>query len=99
MKMPRYTFRSAVMALCALGVLAPAVQAVSSARSQEQGTMIVAAADCYAIGQRVASQNGGTLARASASTQGGQPVCVIVVLVPGKDGQRPRRAEFVVPQN
>ena len=59
----------------------------------------VAQADCYAVGQRVASQNGGTLAKATLSSQGGQPVCVIVVLVPGKDGQRPRRAEFVVPAN
>ena len=30
-------------------------------------------------------------------TRGGQQVCVIVVLVPGKDGQRPRRSEIVVP--
>jgi hypothetical protein len=29
--------------------------------------------------------------------RGGQQVCVIVVLGPGQDGQRPRRAEFVVP--
>lgn len=56
-------------------------------------------ADCYAIGQQVAAQNGGQLARASAANRGGQQVCVIVVLVPGKDGQRPRRAEFVVPAN
>ena len=55
--------------------------------------------DCYAIGQQVAAENGGTLARASASEQGGQPVCVIVVLVPGKEGQRPRRAEIVVPRS
>ena len=32
------------------------------------------AADCYAIGQRVAAQNGGTLARATQSVQGGKPV-------------------------
>lgn len=56
-------------------------------------------ADCYAIGQQVAAQNGGQLARASAANRGGQQVCVIVVLVPGRDGQRPRRAEFVVPAN
>lgn len=55
--------------------------------------------DCYAIGQQVAAENGGTLARASASEQDGQPVCVIVVLVPGKEGQRPRRAEIVVPRS
>lgn len=57
------------------------------------------AADCYAIGQRVAAQQGGQLAKASPDTQGGQPVCRIVVLLPGKDGQRPRRAEIVVPAN
>ena len=59
----------------------------------------LAAGDCYAIGQQVAAQQGGTLAKASPATEGGQPVCRIVVLLPGKDGQRPRRAEFVVPQN
>ena len=58
----------------------------------------LAQGDCYAIGQQIAAQNGGTLARASPSTQGGQPVCVIVVLVPGKDGERPRRVQMVVPQ-
>jgi hypothetical protein len=59
----------------------------------------VAAADCFSIGQQVAAQNGGTLARATPATQDGQPVCRIVVLLPAKEGERPRRAEFVVPQN
>lgn len=59
----------------------------------------LAAADCYAVGQQVAAQEGGTLAKASPDTQGGQPVCRIVVLLPGKDGQRPRRTEIVVPAN
>ncbi|MGO4837274.1 hypothetical protein AB4144_34000 [Rhizobiaceae sp. 2RAB30] len=64
------------------------------------GDMIsLVAADCYAIGQQVAAENGGTLAKASPSTQGGQAVCRIVVLLPAKAGERPRRAEFVVPQN
>ena len=57
------------------------------------------AADCFALGQQIAAENGGTLARASPATQGGRPVCRIVVLLPGKDGERPRRAEFVVPQD
>jgi hypothetical protein len=56
------------------------------------------AANCYAVGQQVAAQKGGTLAKASPSSRGGRQVCVIVVLVPGKDGQRPRRTEVVVPQ-
>lgn len=59
--------------------------------------MPAAAADCYAVGQRVAAQNGGQLAKARPDTRHGKTVCVIVVLIPAKDGQRPRRAEIVVP--
>lgn len=59
--------------------------------------LVSVAGDCHAIGQQVAAQNGGTLARASAERRGSQTVCVIVVLVPAKDGQRPRREEIVVP--
>ncbi len=91
-------FRLAATALCAGGLFVSSVSA-SSLRSSESGEYIVAAADCYSVGQQVADQYGGTLARASESSQGGQPVCVIVVLVPGKDGQRPRRVEVVVPAN
>lgn len=61
-----------------------------------ESTVQVAGADCYSIGQQVAADNGGTLAKASVTTRDGQTFCVIVVLVPGKEGQRPRRAEFVV---
>ena len=57
------------------------------------------AADCYSIGQRIAAQNGGQLANVSQTDRGGQPACVVVVLIPGKDGGRPRREEFVVPAN
>lgn len=59
--------------------------------------MVAQGADCYAIGQRVAAQMGGQLAAASAENQGGQTVCRIVVLVPGGNGERPRRTEVVVP--
>jgi hypothetical protein len=83
--------------LVTAGALA-AVQAPSvPASAASDGSYQVAAADCYSIGEQVAAQNGGTLAKASASTQGGRSVCVVVVLVPGKDGQRPRRVEVVVP--
>lgn len=96
MRTLRSHFRTATLALCAGLIAAPASAAPAAAQDEP---VVVAAADCYAIGQRVAEQNGGTLAKASQSTRGGQPVCVIVVLVPGKDGQRPRRSEIVVPQN
>ena len=58
-----------------------------------------AAADCYGIGQQIAAQNGGQLANVREANKGGQTVCVVVVLVPGKDGGRPRREEFTVPAN
>ena len=65
-----------------------ASQAVAS--PADSGEVMTAAADCYSVGEQVAAQYGGTLAKASQQNNGGQIVCVIVVLVPGKDGQRPR---------
>jgi len=84
-------FRSAVIAPVA-------ALALTTAGFADQ-PLVVAQADCYAIGQQVAAERGGQLARASEANQGGRPVCVVVVLVPGKDGQRPRRTEIVVPRN
>jgi hypothetical protein len=91
--------RPIVAALCAATMFAAQASATPVLAAGEEGVELVAAADCYAIGQQIAAQNGATLAKASQANQGGQPVCVIVVLVPGKDGQRPRRQEFVIPQN
>lgn len=82
-------FWSSVAPVSALPAL-PASPSVPERAQLAQG-------DCYAIGQQIAAQNGGTLAMATPEDRGGQRVCVIVVLVPGQDGQRPRRAEFVVP--
>ncbi len=98
MKTFRPFIAAALAGLLSLGV---AVQPGEAARVDvydPQAPVVLIASDCYAIGEQVAAQYGGTLAKASQSTQGGQPVCVIVVLVPGKDGQRPRRTEVVVPQ-
>ena len=79
-------FRTFLLALFAGLVLAGSLAAPASA-----------APDCHAIGQRHAAQAGGQLARATPETRNGQEVCVIVVLMPAKDGQRPRRNEIVVP--
>jgi hypothetical protein len=57
----------------------------------------VQAADCYALGLQLAAEYGGQLARATPVVQDGQQVCRIVILVPGQEGARPRRAEYVVP--
>jgi hypothetical protein len=59
--------------------------------------VVTVAADCYAVGMRVAQQEGGQLAKATPESRGGGTVCVVVVVVPAKDGQRPRRKEVVVP--
>lgn len=84
-------------ALAAAALLASQVAAQPIGRPERIDPFVTVQADCYSIGQEIAAQNGGTLARASQSEQGGQTVCVIVVLVPGKDGERPRRQQFVVP--
>lgn len=55
------------------------------------------AGDCASIGQQVAAQQGGTLTKATPAVQNGVPVCIVVVLVPGRDGERPRRVELAVP--
>ncbi|MGE0501445.1 MAG: hypothetical protein AB7I79_07225 [Rhizobiaceae bacterium] len=81
-------------------LLLAASQAIATPAMQPSApeTIVLASGDCYAVGQQIASQNGGQLAKATLSKRGGQNVCVIVVLVPAKDGGRPQRAEFVVPQ-
>ncbi|CAN7429394.1 hypothetical protein [Mesorhizobium sp. LjNodule214] len=99
MKTLRSHFRTATLALAAAGLFASQATAMSVVAPGDPQPIVLAASDCYAIGQQVAEQNGGTLAKASQTTRGGQAVCVIVVLVPGKDGQRPRRSEIVVPLN
>lgn len=89
-------FSIVVAAAVSVAVSCLATAAPSLAQSSPAAPQF-AAADCYAVGQRVAAQNGGTLARASEASQGGRTVCVIVVVVPARDGQRPRRMEVVVP--
>lgn len=60
--------------------------------------VFVQAADCYAIGEEQAAAQGGDLATATDAVQNGQPVCRVIVLVPGQNGTRPRRVEIIVPK-
>lgn len=50
-------------------------------------------AKCTSIGKQVAEEQGGWLSRVTPTVQNGQAVCVIVVIIPAKDGERPRRVE------
>jgi len=89
----------AALALCVgAAFVVPPASAAPLIVPQTADMVVSVASDCYAVGQQVAAEKGGTLAKASQSMRGGQAVCVIVVLVPGKEGERPRRAEVVVPQ-
>lgn len=59
--------------------------------------VVQTAGDCAAAGKRVADAQGGTLTKATPAVQNGRNVCVVVVLVPGRNGERPRRVEVAVP--
>ncbi|MBO6719161.1 MAG: hypothetical protein JJ913_14485 [Rhizobiaceae bacterium] len=78
---------------------AGAAVAMASAPSMPESTLpvITVQASCVAVGQQVAAQNGGTLADVRAENRGGQTVCVGVVIVPAKDGERGRRVPFEIP--
>jgi len=56
-------------------------------------------ADCTTVGQRVAAEQAGQLTKATAAVQNGRNVCIVVVLVPGKEKEKPRRVEIAVPAN
>ncbi len=76
----------------------PAAFALTPRLELEAPTLVVRAqSDCRAIGQQIADQNGGTLADAHVENRGGQNVCVGVVLVPARDGERGRQVSFAVP--
>lgn len=94
MKNLRILWRAFIGGLLAAAVSMPMASAETPAASYQiaQGS-----GNCHAIGQRYAAQAGGQLARATPEVRGGQQVCVIVVLLPARDGQRPRREEIVVP--
>jgi len=55
-------------------------------------------ANCNGVAQQLAAEYGGK-ARASLQNRGGQQVCVVVIVVEGKDGARAQRIERVVPAN
>ena len=103
----RILVRFALTAFVAASLLAPGGALAGShaifpsapeAMAGEGAFQLAQSGGCYAIGQSVAAQHGGTVARADSATRGGQEVCVIVVVIPARDGQRGRRLEFVVPQ-
>ncbi|WP_320109188.1 hypothetical protein [Mangrovibrevibacter kandeliae] len=51
----------------------------------------VADADCASAAEQAAAQTGGQVLSVSSRQQDGGTVCVVTVLVPGRDGGRPRK--------
>ncbi|PWL19021.1 hypothetical protein DKP76_00090 [Falsochrobactrum shanghaiense] len=80
-----------------IGLLPVDAGALPIGTPQKSSLVIAAAGDCAAVGERVAASQGGQLAKATPTVQNGKPMCIIVVLVPGRDGERPRRVEVAVP--
>jgi len=80
-----------------IGLLPVNAGALPIATPQKSNMLVAAAGDCAAVGEQVAASQGGQLAKATPTTQNGRAMCVVVVLVPGRDGERPRRVEVAVP--
>lgn len=92
--------RSALFAVPVAGMLASPAQAMPPIPAPSvPGTIVYASGNCHAVGMQHASRSGGQLLRATPEMRGGQRVCVIVVAMPARDGQRPRRTEIVVPDS
>lgn len=69
---------------------------VTGSTSERHGPMLLAAADCSSAASRAARQTGGQVLSVSTRTQGGQTVCVVTVLVPGKGNERPRKQTVTI---
>lgn len=88
----------ALLTIC-IGLSPMSVGAMPIGKPEKLSFLINASDDCAAVGEKVAASQGGQLAKATPTVQNGRPMCIVVVLVPGRDGERPRRVEVAVPAN
>ncbi|WP_208435298.1 hypothetical protein [Bartonella phoceensis] len=61
------------------------------------GADSVLAAGCAEVGRKVAAQENGVLVRSKPVVQDGKDMCMIVVVVPAREGEKLRRVEIFVP--
>ena len=91
------THISALMLAAATLIPATAAAVPLAAPAAPPSQIVPVAGDCRAIGQQLAQQQGGVLADAHVEQRGGRSVCVGVIIVEGKNGERGRRIPFEQP--
>ncbi|WP_062113822.1 hypothetical protein [Aureimonas sp. AU40] len=76
------------------------VSALAPAASHEpdERPELLAQGGCSSAAAQAAAQTGGQVLSVQISEQGGRTVCVVTVLVPARDGSRPRRQTITIPQ-
>lgn len=83
-------------ALLTVSALAPA--SAQYRREVVPGPAMGGSANCWAVGESVAAQEGGELMNATPAASGGRQACVVVIVI-RNPGQPPRRVQRVVPLN
>lgn len=74
------------------------VSSVETSTLAAENIVVQAATDCTSSANQVVEQTGGQLLSATPTTQNGQAVCKVTVLVKSSDGQRPKKMSVTVPQ-
>lgn len=68
------------------------------ATAAAEGEVRVAQGGCSAAAREAAQQSGGQVLSVQTSNQGGRTVCIVTVLIPAQDGERPRRQTITIEQ-
>jgi hypothetical protein len=85
------TFRGLIL-------LAAASLAAGTQASAQALPALLASADCSHAAAEAAAETGGRVLSVASRSQDGRAVCVVTVLVPSDDGDRPRKRILVMPQ-
>lgn len=74
----------------------PGLRLERGPRRNGEGAFETAAAGCSGAAAQAAAQTGGQVLSVSSREQGGQTVCVVTLLVPGTEGDRPRKTTVTI---
>lgn len=88
----------ASLILAGIMFASPMAQALPITSVEANSLVVSAAADCSSSASQVVAQTGGQLLSATPTTQNGQAVCKVTVLVKSSSGQRPKKMSVTVPQ-